>query len=333
MRLDFMKTPREALRQPAVFGYDAVGSGVYETEHPRQRVNILSLFFALLVPTVLFGVISGVVCFHARYSQPGLVFFIVVCGGFVPLICGTSAMQMDRRRRLGAPRRPTWLLFLFATSLFAWVSGLVTGQINYVTNALRYYEYAYLHLYPSIDPQADSGQEVLDAGRLVFTPGSRVDRSRAVSFKNVDTYCVAPVVSSDEHLGAYDFWATGVNCCGNAPVNATLRGTVNATLRGTMTAEADFHCGQDFNTTGAGGLRVLDDGLVPFFRLAVEQAKSKYHLNANHPIFFTWVQDPVGETNMYMDRALKSYLCSFLLFFGLQFFLVVFAAISFAPHS
>jgi len=320
-----MYQPTNQLHQPGQFGYDTVGSGIYEKEHPRQQVNMLPVFFAFLVPTVLFAIISGVVCFHARYSQPGLVCFIVACGGFIPLICGASAMQMDRRRRLGAPRRPTWLLFIFASSLFAWISGLVAGQINYYEYALRYYEYASLHLYPYVDPQGDSGQGVLDAGRLIFTPGSHVDRNLSVSFKHVDTYCVAPVVSADGHLGSYDFWATGVNCCGDSPVNATLRGAVPA--------KTGFQCGQDFNTTGAGGLRVLDNGLIPFFRLAVEQAKSKYHLNANQPIFFTWVQDPVGETNKYMDLALKNYLCGVLLFFGLQFALVVLAVMSFAPHS
>lgn len=311
--------PTEALHQHGLVGYDSFG----KKEHFREHLNVVPVLFAFLLPLVLFAIISNIVCFHARYSQPGVVCFIVVCGALVPAIFGTAAMQIDRRRRLATPFRPTWLYFIAACTLLAWVAALVTGEVNYTTNAWRYHMLTNLKFYASVDPQGDSGQALLDAGQLVFTHGSHVDVNRSISFKSVDTYCVAPVVSSENHLGSYDFWATGVNCCGGSSVNASLRG-------GTVAAGTNFQCGQDVNNTGAGGLRVLDNDQLPFFRLAVEQAKSKYHLTANKPIFVTWVQDPLGEINVFADRALKSYVCGVLLFCGFQFALVVFAITSFA---
>jgi len=272
---------------------------------------------------VLFAIISSIVCFHARYSQPGVVCFIVVCGALVPATFGAAAVQIDKRRRLTTPFRPTWLYFIAASTLLAWVAALFAGEVNYSTNAWRYHALTNLKFYTNVDPQGDSGQALLDAGQLVFTPGSRVDVSRSISFKSVDTYCIAPVVSSENHLGSYDFWATGVNCCGDSSVNASLRG-------GTVAAGTNFQCGQDVNNTGAGGLRVLDNDQIPFFRAAVEQAKSKYHIIANKPIFVTWVQDPLGAINLFADRALKSYIFGVLLFCGFQFALVVVAITSFA---
>ena len=119
-----------------------------------------------------------------------------------------------------------------------------------------------------------------------------------MAFKNVDTYCVAPVSvlqgpqfncrCAERRLSApggvvlpletYDFWAIGMDCC-----------SVNA---------ADFHCGMGLgwascllplshgrsaraaralagevgNSKAHSGLRLLDDRQRSFYRLAVEQA-------------------------------------------------------------
>jgi len=306
--------------------YDSVSVGFISKRRRPQLVNIVSVALSLAMPFLLFAAISGVMSFHLRFSKPGLVCFTVTCGGFIPVICGIVAMQMYKRRRLGESVPSTWFLFLCITSLIAWASGVVLGDANYEMNTWRYYEWANLKLYPHVDPEVVAGQAVLDAGRLVFTPGSRLDRNRSVSFKSIDTYCAAPVVSSDRIMGSYDFWATGVNCCGDSVVNASLRG-------GSVAAGTNFQCGKDVNATGAGGLRVLDDHLIPFYRLAVEQAVSKYRINAHHPIFLTWVQDPVGEVNAYADRAVKNYLFRVFLFFGLQLFLVAFGLVVVSRRS
>ena len=125
-------------------------------------------------------------------------------------------------------------------------------------------------------------------------PASRRLFRRSMAFKNVDTYCVAPVSVLQGRLWllpqfsqilcrvsmpggvvlpleTYDFWAIGMDCC-----------SVNA---------ADFHCGTGLgwilsvrpekaklaggevgNFKAHSGLRLLDDRQRSFYRLAVEQA-------------------------------------------------------------
>ena len=66
--------------------------------------------------------------------------------------------------------------------------------------------------------------KLIDAGVATSKAGSYIDTSKAIAFKQTDTYCAAPVASGKVPLVTYDFWATGVNCCSGEP--------------------GDFHCGE-----------------------------------------------------------------------------------------
>merc|ERR1740139_910007 len=131
----------------------------------------------------------------------------------------------------------------------------------------------------------------MDAGRIVFKAGSHLDISKSMGFKNMDIYCVAPVVSATNKTAAtasLDFWAVGINCCsGHMP---------------------DFHCGEFYNSNARSGLRLMRDDQRAYFRLAVEQAEAAYNIQATHPIFMYWMQDPATEINAYQDDAYKYWL-------------------------
>eukprot|EP00438_Fugacium_kawagutii_P029114 Skav233711 [mRNA] locus=scaffold2120:100002:105477:+ [translate_table: standard] len=118
-----------------------------------------------------------------------------------------------------------------------------------------------------VNPGREKGQQLMDAGRVYFEDGTGLDTSKSMAFRNLDRYCVAPIV----------FGQVGVNCCS---------GTT-----------ADFRCGEFDNPKARSGLRLMRQmpragGLEtasermtvtlnqgedqrPFFRLAVQQAEAR----------------------------------------------------------
>jgi len=156
-----------------------------------------------------------------------------------------------------------------------------------------------------------------------FAPGTRLDTSRSMGFKNLDLYCVAPIVPGDSStnssssssggsgvtLESYDFWAVGLNCCHNT---------------------ADFRCGEFNNPNARAGLRLMRDDQRPFFRLAVQQAAAAHGLKANHPLFFHWTADPLGEMNGYRDAGFTYFLLGIFSHFAFNLFLTTAAVLGFS---
>jgi hypothetical protein len=211
---------------------------------------------------------------------------------------------------LDSPQDPSWFLFLAAACFIAWVSGVVLGDFNYHYNMEPYYDVRTLNTYPNVDPRM-SGQTLMDAGRMTFRKGSTIGFNYSVAFKNLDTYCVAPVVMNQTgSLPTYDFWAVGLNCCSGD------RGS--------------FNCGEYNNPHAMSGLRVMRDEPSSFYRLAVQKAEASYNIHAPHPMFLYWMQDPVAEMHAYMDEGYKYYICGVFTFFAAMLFFVMIAIILFS---
>ena len=84
------------------------------------------------------------------------------------------------------------------------------------------------------------GQQVMDAGIIMFANGSKLELQKSMGFKNQNIYCVAPIVmGGNTTMGTYDFWAVGKDCCSGST--------------------ADFHCTgfNEPNSQGQGRIRLV----------------------------------------------------------------------------
>lgn len=279
-------------------------------QNDRRRINVVPIIVSVLVPWLVFVTVCGSVTFYWRYSSPGICAFIVSFTAVITVFFGATTYHQYRKRAVfnEPAREPTWFGPLFVMCLLCWIFGLVIGNSNFASNMGPYYNLKSFQAYPDVQPGATSGRAVLDGGIFIFTPTASPDVSKAISFKNVDTYCVAPVTKNDDPVVAYDFWAVGKNCC-----TMTEKGSVQ------------FDCVENgsLGTNGMGGLRVInDDAALPYYTLALQQAKERYKIAVNTPIFMEWVQDPMGKVARLQDRGLKCYLFWVLTVFGWQLFLV-----------
>jgi len=299
--------------QPQYYQYGAPGGEKTPfVRGQRSRLNLVAICQCLFVPWLLFCVVYAVMSFSLHYTQPGLCYLIVACCGLAVLASGFLAGQAVKRRATqpGSQQDPTWLIFLFFTMLVAWSGAFVLGDLNFWYNMQPYYDIQNLNTYPSVSPASTRGQQLMDAGRVFFTAGTKLDLTKSMGFRNLDLYCVAPISTGDAPLASYDFWAVGLNCCSGT--------------------SADFHCGEFNNPRASAGLRLMRDDQRAFFRLAVQQAEAAYSIKAIHPLFFYWMQDPVAEMNSYQDDGFKYYLLGMFTMFSFQLFCVVVATIAFS---
>lgn len=272
----------------------------------RRRLNVLPICLNVFLPWILFSTLFAVMSFSIHYHTPHLAYAACFVAGLVVFVVGALAVNTKRSGR----GDPTWYIFACFTLCAAWLLAISFGDMNFVYNMQIFYDVQHLDAYPSVSPAILKGQQLMDAGRISFTPGTSLDFSKAMSFKNLDLYCVAPIVEGTKPLDSYDFWAVGLNCC-----------------TGTVT---DFQCGEFNNPQARSGLRLMHDEQRAFFRLAVQQAESAYNIRATHPIFLHWVQDPVAELNSYREEGFRYFLAGVFAHFVFNLFCVICAVFGFS---
>jgi len=274
----------------------------------RRRWNSQALLMSVLLPWVIYVGVSAAMSFPmpetGALSSGQLCVFACLCALGVVLVFGVLAFfSWTRPVRFGTPE-PTWFSFLFVTSLLAWVLGLLSGWANWETNLAPYYFITSLRYYDNVDVNAARGLQLMDAGRLTFVPGTQVDISKSMGFRQKDMYCVAPVVPSPgTNLVRYDFWAVGINCCSDHA--------------------ADFHCGDYSNQRARSGIRLFHDEELPWFKLALQQAEATHRIRSEHPVFLTWLEDPSAGVNEDLTSSLQWYFTGITAYLVFQVLLVI----------
>lgn len=271
----------------------------------RKRINLVGIIVNIFLPWALFTAVYTLCSFTFHYEHPGTLWLILfVCTCFVLLIW---AMGYKARTR---NRTPMWWTFAGVSCTTGLVLGSVCGFLNFQYYLMPSYAINNLNTYPNTDVSADSGTQLMDVGKAYFISGTHLDFTKSMGFKNDDIYCVTPITKGTELLGSYDFWAVGLNCCS---------GTT-----------ADFRCGEFNNPKARSGMRLVNDDQRPFYRLAVQEAEAAYHIKANHPIFFEWVQDPVAQLEANEMQGWRLFLLGVFCFLGVNTLAVGLAIIAFS---
>jgi len=101
----------------------------------RRRMNLAAICFSLFVPWVLFSVIYAVFSFSLHYRQPAICYFIAFLGLLVVAAFGYLAFYAKNWQDAREPgREPSWFVFLFVTSLVAWLAA--SHQTNVLIAAI-----------------------------------------------------------------------------------------------------------------------------------------------------------------------------------------------------
>mmetsp|Transcript_126650 Transcript_126650/g.364238 ORF Transcript_126650/g.364238 Transcript_126650/m.364238 type:complete len:316 (-) Transcript_126650:65-1012(-) len=258
----------------------------------------------VLLPPIVFFATSTLLCFRVRFLLPRGTWLLVVPLAAPAVLCGIAARRAVRAGLDGHWPKLAAVLF-GAASLVA----VVISEMNYWYFSQPYFLLDSLRAYDDVNPAEMDGVRLMDAGRVRFDEGARLATDMAMSYTSWDIYCVAPITtavglpSQGSRLMSYDLWAVGVNCC--------------------RAGETNFRCGEYDKAAAHSGLRQVSAEQRPYFRLAVQQAEAEYNIEATHPIFFYWVEDPLHEQQLFFEAAFSNWILANALHFAANAFTIV----------
>jgi len=293
--------------------FDFQGKMPVTARTPRKPLNLIAVITCFCLPLLIFVVVFAAQTFVLHYESPQVCMLLCSIVLAFVLLLGYFAYSAVVQKTAGV-QEPEWYAFVFATGALAWIFAFALGQVNFEVNMQPFYDVSNLNVYQSVNPARVPGQQVMDAGRIMFTPDSHLDLTKAMGFQNQDRYCVAPVTIGPSgpnatRLERYDFWAVGLNCCAGHG--------------------ADYRCGDPDNPKVTSGLRLMREEERPYYRLAVKQAEAAHNIRATHPVFLYWVENPSAELFTFQDDGFKYFLMGCFSFSSLQLFAVIAAAFIF----
>lgn len=263
-------------------------------------------------------------CYAYYFASGSLRFYsseVCLLLGALPcfLICVVASWAARILFRHSLPARVRSVLAVCLWLAFA--TGWICGDQNYGHNMISFFTYQDLATYADVDPAKSKGQSFMDAGQVYFKEGTQVSTEDMVSFKSRTNFCAAPILGQAlrnqkgtmevevegnfiiPESGTVDFWAVGTDCCDQS--------------------SQTFTCGQVGNPRARSGMRMLREDYRPYYMLAVQEWTARMCPTSNedntarghakaaplrclpsrHPLFFTYVEDPVAEEAQFQLQA------------------------------
>mmetsp|Transcript_16261 Transcript_16261/g.37512 ORF Transcript_16261/g.37512 Transcript_16261/m.37512 type:complete len:725 (+) Transcript_16261:141-2315(+) len=179
------------------------------TESTRKEISTFIGAYAVLVLSVMLW--TWLPCYSTGPAMLAL-FVAGLCGGSVALLLTPHGALHG------------------VHALFLAGVGTYFGWSNYVNNAQYHCGVSQRQQYTGVRPDADAA-EYRDAGVLYFEGKASLGSQVLGYLRRGVTYCVAPVLASDENRSSrVDFWAVGMDCChGRSDFQCYPSGDHNAT--------------------------------------------------------------------------------------------------------
>jgi len=286
----------------------------------KKEKDPIEIAACTLFSTLLFVYVYLLV--ESKFRHEDYAIAMVLAPGLIFCICvGLSFIAFKKLKNALPGEKRNLFVNLAICSWGALIAGFLLGDRSYWLYTTNIWSYRDLISYVDIDPARDNGQSYMDSGHVYFKEHSYVLRQKFNKFQNGDTYCVAPIVRGSfqaqagsnaktvngyvlPESGTYDWWAVGTNCCDGS-------------------SAANFTCGDVKSPLARSGMRLLSDTQRPYYVLAVQEWSATYGLPVRHPLFYTWVKDPL-ETEEILDQDADTDLFQFTWWFFLCAFIVSF---------
>jgi len=289
-------------------GHTKVSNNQFNKENPSTppAQRVMQLAALTFIPFCVYVLILFVTSYMFYASPVGVTLTFCTVAG----VCVMQYLMAEHCTRKASKR---WKKWIGAFGALAALAGLLVGVGIHYRWMLYYAKYTNMMKYSNV-AASQPALQFEDAGSLLFTEGTTVDKTRAVGFRNIrtsQTLCVAPVV--DQQMGPNDpivFFAVGVNCCGWRGSFYCDDGAVSGTRGGLLKLKPDQLVSPVMEPM------VADEFDFEGFEDAIELQKSVFAVSAaKHHRMLRWFKDPMSEVDGYRKRGLEAALISCLAFF------------------
>jgi len=246
-----------------------------------KRAQMDGLIINIFTPMLFFVIVEAVFTFCGNNS--------VLCGLLVVVFAGISVLFMCVPV---APEKPTqtrkFYLILGVICFFTTIIASLFGWYNWTRNMSRDAAHNGQRTYNNVLP-TEPALAHLDAGKIVFSPDSKLNLNFAVGYKDGSMYCVAPIIdATGNSQNKGQFFAAGQDCC---------------------EARGGFTC-DDYNDPKAhSGLVYLKfDDYEPLdkFRLAAHEVAATHGVTVSEDaIFVKWVRDADTASDAYKNAGMS----------------------------